>query len=35
MTGYYCLADMPVEFQKALDGTLNNVKNTINCLGKI
>ena len=28
MTGFYGLADMPAEFQKAMDRTLNNSKNT-------
>ena len=28
LTGFYGLADMPAEFQKAMDRTLNNSKNT-------
>ena len=28
LTGFYGLADMPAEFQKAMDGTLNHSKNT-------
>ena len=28
MTGFYGLADMPAEFQKASDRTLNHAKNT-------
>ena len=28
LTGFYGLADLPVEFQKAMDCTLNHAKNT-------
>ena len=35
MTGFYGLADMPAEFQKAMERTLNNAKNTFCFLGDI
>ena len=35
LTGFYGLADMPAEFQKALDRTLNHAKNTFCFLNDI
>ena len=28
LTGFFCLADLPAEFQKAMDRTINHAKNT-------
>ena len=35
LTGFYGLADMPAEFQKAMDRTLNHAKNTFCFLDNI